>query len=134
LPEDLTFTLNPLKTLTIKLVLVLLIFFIVIIVTSALTFILTLALTFIFTLMPTSIPTSMLIFIILMVSAPALTKPTLTLNLLKPFIIKPAFLISFAVAIFTSTLTLTTPTEPTLLSTPKMAAALSPATCILTNS
>jgi hypothetical protein len=66
---------------------------------------------------------------------------------LKPFITKPAFLISFAVAIptsaptsfstFTPILTILMVfapalAEPILLSTPKIAAALSLATCILT--
>jgi hypothetical protein len=64
---------------------------------------------------------------------------TLTLNLLKTFIIKPVLPISFAVAIPTSAPTLTIPmvfapaiAELTSLLTPKITAALSPATCILT--
>jgi hypothetical protein len=64
---------------------------------------------------------------------------TLTLNLPKTLIIKPALLISFAVAIPISALTLIIPmvsalviAELILLLTPKIAAALSPATCIST--
>jgi hypothetical protein len=61
------------------------------------------------------------------------------LNLLKTFIIKPAFLISFVVAIPTSAPTFITPivsapaiAELILPSTPKIAAALLPPTYILT--